>query len=89
MNVELSKNEIELLEQALVTWEQEAMQQGMMGAIFGAMIPGGEKEERKKAVHNEIEVAKQESQKRRMKSTMLRAKLIQALSRDSEHTIET
>ncbi len=86
MTIELSKPEIELLEQALVTWENEAMQSSFTGAVLGAIFG---KENREKEFKTQMETAQAESQKRRMKSVMLRAKLAQALTRDTEHMIET
>lgn len=87
MNVDLSKAEVELLEQALVAWESEAMSSGMTGALLSAMLPGSSKEDRRAEMERELNAAKADGQKRRVKGVMLRAKLMQALSRESEHDV--
>jgi hypothetical protein len=92
MKVELSQFEVELLDSALTAWEAEpsgdAMMTGFVGAMLGGLA-GPESVERLKKDRDEIKSrAVKESQKRRLKAALLRAKLLQALAVDSEHSVE-
>lgn len=90
MQLELNKSEIELIDKALETWEKDAHSGAMMGAMLGAMLcPKDQREGESAKVKQELRAAEQEGQVRRVKSVLLRAKLYQALSRESEHTVET
>lgn len=89
MKVELSKFEVELLDQALQVWESQPMTDGMMGSILGSMLMRDQpKEDRERHTRQEIEDSRQKVSKRRLQSTLLRAKLLQGLASDSEHNLE-
>jgi hypothetical protein len=89
MTIELSKNEIELLDEALDVWEKKPHSEGMISSMLGMMTRRGEetKEQTASIMRKEIDEAIKETQQRRFKAILLRAKLIQALNKESEHDI--
>lgn len=88
MQIELNKSEIELIDKALEIWEKESHSGAMLSAIFGTMLcPKAEREIIDEKIKKDFKKAEEEGQARRVKSIMLRAKLYQALSRDSEHVL--
>lgn len=90
MQIVLSKHEVELLDKALQSWEGEATASALTGSIIGTMLSGAEnREETNKRVKKELEDAEKESQSRRVKSLLLRAKLYQSLMKESEHNLGT
>lgn len=89
MQIDLNKSEIELLDRALESWERDPMGGALMSSVFASMLcPKDEREAN--AARREVELCKaqEESTQRRIKSILLRAKLYQALSRESEHDLE-
>ena len=89
MQIDLNKAEIELLDKALETWEKDAHSGALMGSLMSAMLcPKEERvgEETRRAL--EMKKAAEETQSRRFKSVLLRAKLYQALARESEYTTD-
>ncbi len=89
MKIGLSKFEVELLDQALEAWEKEPQSDAALGSIFAALISGPANAERTKALMlEERQRGKQEQTSRRLKATLLRAKLLQSLALDSEHNFE-
>jgi len=89
MQIELNKNEIELIDTAPETWEKEAHQAAIMSSMLSVMTRKTEdpKEKFVAEVKSEMAGAAKEAQQRRIKSILLRAKLFQALSRESEHDL--
>ncbi len=89
MQIELNKNEIELIDTALDIWEKEAQRDAMLSSMLGVMTRRVEEPKEKivEDMKSEMAEANKESQRRRIKSIMLRAKLFQALSRESEHDL--
>ena len=87
MQIELTKQEIELLDIALDLWENEPQTIGLTSSMLGAMLFTGKrtKQEIEAAVRAEQEEARNESYKRRSRAIMIRVKLVQALNRESEH----
>lgn len=89
MQIDLNKSEIELLDKALETWEKEPRQGAAMESVFMAILcPKEEREIEGARREAELHKAQEESSHRRIKSILLRAKLYQALSRESEHDLE-
>lgn len=88
MTVELNKPEIELLDQALEVWEREDIGSAMMSSMLGAMLsPKESREDYKAEMQRDLAEAKNKCQQKRIKATLLRAKLFQALARESEHVL--
>lgn len=88
MTVELSEPEIKLLDKALEAWEHEDMGQAMMSSLIGAVLsPKESRGDFKTGMQREIAEAKDRGQQKRIKATLLRAKLFQALARESEHVL--
>jgi hypothetical protein len=86
--VELNKPEIELLDKALESWEREDMGQAMMSSMVGAILsPKEDRGDYKAAMKVELAEAANSCQQKRIKATLLRAKLFQALARESEHVL--
>jgi hypothetical protein len=86
MQIDLNKSEIELLDKALETWEKDAHSGALMGSVFGAMLtPKGSESEAQEEMRKSMKRADEETHSRRIKSVLLRAKLYQALARESEH----
>lgn len=94
MQIELNQKEIEMLDDALVTWQKQPTTDGFGKAIFSTMIRGlakreGEEsalspEDDPKAIHAQAEL---ESKGRERKVLLLRAKLAQASAVASEHEV--
>jgi hypothetical protein len=88
MNIELSNHEVEVLEQALISWESDACNgsqaAGFMHSLLGTK---GMPEGMVKVMQSRVEEAKSEDGRRRRVSVLLRAKLIQALAQKSEHVL--
>jgi len=87
MQIELSKAEVELLDTALEAWEKEAHTEGLIEAIVRGMMQPRTEAEARKETKAAFEVARSQGKTRRMKALMLRAKLFQALARESEHDV--
>lgn len=90
MTVELNKNEIELLDTALQSWEKEPV----MSAMFSSMIklvlaPKEHEKEAQESSESSLKDAEKESQSRRIKAVMIRTKLFQVLVGESEHYLST
>lgn len=89
MTIELNKPEIELIDQALEVWEKEEQQTTMMTSLFSAILCPPEQREKEKATSAEaMKKAKDATTERRMKATLIRARLFQALTRQSEHDVD-
>lgn len=90
MNVELSKNEIELLDTALQSWEKEPGLSAMFSSMLKLVLaPKEQEEEAQKSSENSMRAAEKETQSRRIKAVMIRAKLFQVLTRESEYDLST
>lgn len=88
MNVELSKNEIELLDTALQSWEKEPGSSEMLSSMLKLMLtPKEHVEETHRLSEGSMKAAEKESQSRRIKAVMIRARLFQVLARESEHDL--
>jgi hypothetical protein len=89
MIIELSKHEVDLIDKALTAWEHEETSSTFTGSLLAMMIsPSDKRDEAKSEMKSSMDKAVDVSKQRRMQSTMLRAKLYQAASRDSEHVID-
>lgn len=95
MKIELSQFEVEMLDAALTVWEKEpsadAAMGGIMGAIFAGMAGRKNPEHRdtiKDDMRNMRNDAEKLVQKRRLQAALLRAKLLQGLAVNSEHSFD-
>ena len=91
MILDLSNHEIELIDSALKVWSQQPMADGMSSSLIGAMFrgPNHDRERLGAEIKAEIAEAKSETQQRERQVLLLRAKLLQAQTRQSEHDVET
>lgn len=90
MTVELNKNEIGLLDSALQSWEKEPGMSAMFSSMLKIVLaPKEREEEAQQSSESSIQAAEKESQSRRIKAVMIRAKLFQVLARESEHDLST
>jgi hypothetical protein len=89
MTIELNKTEVELIDAALDVWEKQPQSEGMITSMLGIMTRSRDEstEETKSAIKRERDTAQKETQDRRFKAILLRAKLVQALNKESEHDI--
>lgn len=88
MTIELSGAELELIESALDVWERECQQSAMLaGVMETVMVPREARQETNKKVHKDLDDAEAEAKIRKRKSVFLRAKLMQASARESEHDL--
>lgn len=89
MKIDLSKHEVELIDNALQEWEAAAQRDSCMGMMVEALVtPREERAHLRQKIAAERASATQEQQRRRRVATLLRAKLFQAEASDSEHTVE-
>lgn len=96
MRIELSKHEVEMMDSALTAWEKEPGQDAAMGGIMGAIIGSmaareGHHEARSEFRDEQVKqkaTSDKETQRRRLAGALLRAKLLQALNIDSEHSFD-
>lgn len=88
MQVNLCQEEINILEQALDTWEKDASTSGLFGMMVGALFCSKEERDNEKE-RQAIELAKGQAEglRRKRVSTLLRAKLYQADAHMSEHNV--
>lgn len=84
MTVELSSSEIDLLDEALKAWEKQPISEGFGTAMLRAVV--GPKESRRETMEAEIAEVEKDSKARERRALLLRAKLMQASARESEHT---
>lgn len=88
MNIELTKQEAELLDTALDLWEKEPHSTGMVSLMLGSLFRGERSKQEIEAVSRaEQDTARKEAHRRRMQSALIRVKIAQALNRDSEHDV--
>jgi hypothetical protein len=87
MNIELNKTELELLDEALQSWEREPTSGAMVGSMIG-MIMADDKDRMQAVADKQRQEANKKVKERRYRSTLLRAKLLQALNRESEFPME-
>lgn len=90
MQIEFSKAEADLMDEALKTWSQAPIQEGFSGAVMGAFLKratGASDEDFKKETKDEIAEARMKALSRERKTLFLRAKIAQAMARDSEHVV--
>jgi len=95
MKIELSQFEVELLDQALSVWEKEPHSEASMSGLVGVMlagITGRENPEGAESIRGDVKLMRTQAektvQKRRLQAALLRAKLLQGLAIDSEHSVE-
>jgi 1-deoxy-D-xylulose 5-phosphate reductoisomerase len=96
LKIDLSKFEVEMLDAALNVWEKEPSADAAMGGIMGVILSGisgraGDPtgaETIKNDMRQMRSDAEKTVQKRRLQAALLRAKLLQVLAIDSEHTLE-
>ncbi len=90
MNVDLSNPEIDLLDKALKLWAEEPIGRGMHSSLLGAVLGnqmGSTKEQVRQEARREMEEAKEECRCRERTALPLRAKMMQAKNRQSEHDL--
>lgn len=93
MNIEFSQSEAELMDEALKAWAEQPVEQGFRGSIMSTFLrkslgAGGESiESIQKETRDEIAEAKKEALGRERRALLLRAKIAQALARESEHAV--
>jgi len=90
MMVDLSRKEIEQIDQALKTWAQEPHSSGILASLVESVTGkrlGKTIEQVKAEVQIEQAEATAECRDRERQTLMLRAKLFQACNRDSEHDL--
>ena len=89
MQVELSQQDVSDIKEALDAWERAESHSAFTGELLGLMLTP--KDERKaddefaRESKERLRDAARKTEARRDKATMLRAKLIQASARASEH----
>lgn len=91
MNIEISKSEAELIDEALKEWAHAPTMSNMMASILCRGLGGKagqsegeiEAKTREDVRKNNAEVAQRER-----RTLLLRAKIMQAVTRESEHVIE-
>lgn len=88
MQVELSKREVELIEEAMYAYERIPIQDASMKGILGAVLGAKNQDESAMSARlaKEMATGDKEAMERKVESVLLRAKLYQALARDSEHS---
>ncbi len=85
MQIELNKHEIKFLSDALDAWERDQSMRSVANKLFGKMANG--EELLKDEIVNSLKDEENKAYERQIKTTLLRAKLFQAIARDSEHEI--
>lgn len=89
MTIDLNNHELEMLEKALDCYEKDAGSGALFGGMLGMMLsPKEERAGEKKRFEQEMDKAQIEAHNRRVQTTLLRAKLYQAMARESEHVLE-
>jgi hypothetical protein len=79
MNTEFTKQDLDLMFEAVEAWEREDRGPGIMGAMMGVMIGEKDSESRRKFdedMKREQKKAEDDRRKRRERGCILRAKLI-------------
>jgi ribulose 1,5-bisphosphate synthetase/thiazole synthase len=92
MTVDFTKAELDLLDEALKTWAVEPRVAAFGGMMLGAMLRDRTDQSKEAFLADQkVEREKVEAEilARERKALLLRAKLVQALNRESEHTLET
>jgi hypothetical protein len=89
MQVNLSAHELDMLDKALVAYQNEPGSRGMATMMIGAMLSKDSDEERTKKLDAESNRVREETRQRERQCLMLRAKLMQCVTIDSEHTLTT
>lgn len=83
MKVDLSDEDLDVLDKALVAYEQQGASTGLLGAIASAMVPDAHRAEFEAKRRIEDEKAEREQRARRIQSSMIRTKLFQAQASDA------
>lgn len=87
MTIELTNDEIKLIDKALVGWQNEPASGGLMLSMLGAML-GREKSEEgtRKSIKDQQERTQEEIRKRELTVMRLRLKLNEVKERSGEFT---
>ena len=81
MQIELSQDEIDTINTALECWEKESHTGALIGGIMSAIMLGDKnKAEREDKMESSMRKADDEGKRRKAKSLLLRAKLMQAIT---------
>lgn len=89
MRVELNKHELDILDQALDSYEKEAGNGALFSGMIGCMLSSKEERDNEKSrFRTEMEKAREEARQRKQQTTLIRAKLYQAMAIESEHVID-
>jgi hypothetical protein len=86
MNIELNKNEVETLSLALDAWEKEESCRAFTTELLTTMLSAKEDRDTNASMRRLKEV-EEGGKDRKIKSCLLKAKLYQAIAKDSEHTL--
>jgi hypothetical protein len=88
MIIDLSKTELELISESIDLWEKEPHSAGLSSMLMGAMFcPKEERDSLKDTVKKDMDKATLEANRRKRVAILLRAKLIQAEAKASEHEV--
>ena len=82
LQIEVTQAEIELLFEALEAWEEVPTREGFSSSLIGAML-AKDKESQEQTMTKTMDKSKQEELRRKRRSIMLKAKLIQSLEQES------
>lgn len=86
MTIELNQSEVEMLKEALDAWEKAQSSDALISTMLTAMLcPKDARDEMVEASKKEMVDAGREGQRRKDRATLLRARLLQASARASEH----
>lgn len=89
MTIDLTKAELELLDEALKCWQEEPRTEGIGVGLISALMRG--KDQSKEQLRSELEARTREMtllvRARERRGLLLRAKLMQAENRQSEHDV--
>lgn len=92
MTIELSSADLELIDSALDIWEKQPSEEACRSSMMGIMLSGLKKNvdptEAERQTEALFEKANKTAKERKHRGILLRAKLIQAMNRASEHEIE-
>jgi hypothetical protein len=87
MQLDLSKSELALLDEALKCWQASPHSESMCVTLISVMLGG--KNQNKEQMESQVKAAQREAEaivrERERKALLLRAKLLQAENRQSEH----
>jgi hypothetical protein len=88
MIIDLSKTELELISESIELWEKEPHSNGFSSMLMECMLtPKEDRDGFKEKIKEGTDKATAESNRRKRVAILLRAKLIQAEAKASEHEV--